>query len=68
MVLSDFRIDEFAAQRFEAFERAFLIRYFDENILLFTNRYGIIARVDLSVYLSCGNAETHRRLLDGSRV
>ena len=26
VVLSDFRIDEFAAQRFEAFERAFLVR------------------------------------------
>jgi len=26
MVLGDLRIEEFAAQRFEAFERAFLIR------------------------------------------
>jgi hypothetical protein len=26
MVLGDFRIDELAAQRFQAFERAFLVR------------------------------------------
>jgi hypothetical protein len=37
MVLGDFWIEELTAQRFEAFERALLIRYFREN------RLGLIA-------------------------
>ena len=36
VMLGDFRIDEFAAQRLEAFERAFLVRYFRANTLGFT--------------------------------
>jgi hypothetical protein len=35
-MFGDLRIDELAVQRFEAFERAILIRYVKTNTLVFT--------------------------------
>jgi hypothetical protein len=38
-VLGDLRIEQLMAQRFEAFERAFLVRYYSRYLHLLPNRY-----------------------------